>query len=139
MHTKVILVDDDQDTVEIFQDYLELKGINVLDTGKNGREAVELYIKHKPEIVLLDVMMPEYDGFFGLSNILKQNPDAKVIMVTADMTDATKDRLTELKASGILYKPYEITTVLETIEQVKNGQQVLESNHTKKVKYTPLC
>ncbi len=78
MKTNVILVDDDKDTLEIFEDYLELKGVNVLATGKNGKEAVELYLKHKPDIVLLDVMMPEYDGFFGLKNIRRLDPNAKI-------------------------------------------------------------
>ena len=139
MKTNVILIDDDNDTLDIFQDYLELKGVNVLATGKNGKDAVELYSKHNPDVVLLDVMMPDYDGFYGLANILKQNSNAKVIMVTADMTDKTKNRLKELNATGILYKPYEIDTVLETIDRIKNGERVLESNVSRKTEYMPLC
>ena len=97
MSTKVVLIDDDIDTVEIFQDYLEMKGIEVIETGNNGKTAVELYLKHKPEIVLLDVMMPEYDGYFALENILKKDNDAKIIMVTADKTAETRKKLIELK------------------------------------------
>lgn len=137
MKTKVVLVDDDIDTLEIFQDYLEMKGIDVIDTGNNGKSAVDLFLKHKPDVILLDVMMPEYDGFFGLTNIIKRDNDAKVIMVTADKTPDTKEKLMNLKASAILYKPYEITTVLKTIEKVKNGEQVIET--IQKEKYTPLC
>ena len=138
MSTRVILIDDDIDTLEIFQDYLEMKGVEVIETGNNGKTAVELYLKHKPEIILLDVMMPEYDGYFALENILKKDSDAKIIMVTADKTAETRKKLIELKASGILYKPYEINTVLETIEKVKNGESVLDMIHIKQ-KYTPLC
>ena len=137
MKTKVVLVDDDIDTLEIFRDYLEMKGVDVIETGNNGKTAVELFLKHKPDVVLLDVMMPEYDGFFGLENILKRDSDAKVVMVTADKTTKTREKLMGLNASAILYKPYEINTVLETIEKVKNGEQVIEI--TKKEKYTPLC
>jgi len=93
--TKVIVVDDDKDTVEVFCEYLEIKGIEVLGRGHNGREAVELFKEKKPEIVLLDVMMPEYDGFFGLKNIRKLDPNAKVIMVTADLTSDTEKKLKE--------------------------------------------
>ena len=138
MTTNVIVIDDDRDTVEIFVDYLELKGINVMGMGHSGKDAIELYLKHKPDVVLLDVMMPEYDGFFGLTNIIKQDPNAKVVMVTADMTDDTREKLTELKASGILYKPYEINTVLKTIEKVLRGEQVLSSNQIQKSKYKPM-
>ena len=136
--TNVIIVDDDVDTVEIFADYLDLKGINVMATGHSGKAAVELFLKHKPDIVLLDVMMPEYDGFFGLTNILRKDPNAKVVMVTADMTTETKDKLDELNASGILYKPYEIETVIKTINRILQGERVLESN-SRQSKYTPLC
>src|SRR5574339_847316 len=90
---KVIVVDDDVDTVEVFCEYLEIKDITVLGRGYNGKTAVELYEKYRPDIALLDVMMPEYDGFFGLENIKSINPDAKVIMVTANLTFDTEKKL----------------------------------------------
>jgi len=115
---KVIVVDDDVDTVEVFCEYLEIKNITVLGRGYNGKTAVELYEKHKPDIALLDVMMPEYDGFYALENIKKTNPDAKLIMVTADLTFDTEKKLKELSASAVIYKPYEIDSVIETIHNV---------------------
>jgi DNA-binding NarL/FixJ family response regulator len=118
---KVIVADDDVDTVEVFCEYLEIKDITVLGRGYNGKTAVELYEKHRPDIVLLDVMMPEYDGFYGLENIKKINPDAKVIMVTADLTYDTEKQLKALNASAIIYKPYEIDSVIDTIHKVYNG------------------
>jgi DNA-binding response OmpR family regulator len=115
---KVIVVDDDVDTVEVFCEYLEIKDITVVGRGYNGKTAVELYEKFKPDIALLDVMMPEYDGFFGLANIRKINPDAKVIMVTADLTADTEKKLKSLNASAVIYKPYEIDSVIDTIHNV---------------------
>ncbi|MEO9309523.1 MAG: response regulator [Nitrososphaera sp.] len=119
---KVIVIDDDVDTVEVFSEYLEIKDITVLGRGYNGKTAVELYEQLRPDIVLLDVMMPEYDGFFGLENIKKINPDAKVIMVTADLTYNTEKRLKELNASAIIYKPYEIDSVIDVIQRVYKGE-----------------
>ncbi len=115
---KVIVVDDDVDTVEVFCEYLEIKDITVVGRGYNGKTAVELYEKFKPDIALLDVMMPEYDGFFGLANIRQINPDAKVIMVTADLTADTEKKLKSLNASAVIYKPYEIDSVIDTIHNV---------------------
>ncbi len=119
---KVIVVDDDVDTVEVFCEYLEIKEITVLGRGYNGKTAVELYEKHKPDIALLDVMMPEYDGFYALENIKKINPDAKLIMVTADLTFDTEKKLKDLSAAAVIYKPYEIDSVIETIHQVYRKQ-----------------
>ena len=120
---KVIVVDDDVDTVEVFCEYLEIKDITVLGRGYNGKTAVELYERHKPDIALLDVMMPEYDGFYALENIKKTFPDAKLIMVTADLTFDTEKKLKDLRASAVIYKPYEIDSVIETIHNV-NKQSV---------------
>ncbi|MBI5697213.1 MAG: response regulator [Thaumarchaeota archaeon] len=119
---KVIVVDDDVDTVEVFCEYLEIKEITVLGRGYNGKTAVELYEKHKPDIALLDVMMPEYDGFYALENIKKINPEAKLIMVTADLTFDTEKKLKDLSAAAVIYKPYEIDSVIETIHQVYRKQ-----------------
>ena len=115
---KVIVIDDDVDTVEVFCEYLEIKDITVLGRGYNGRTAVELYNKLKPDVVLLDVMMPEYDGFYALEHIRKIDTNAKVIMVTADLTADTEKRLKDLRASGIIYKPYEIDSVIEIIHNI---------------------
>ncbi len=124
--TRVIVVDDDRDTVEVFTEYLAMKGIDVVGKGYNGKEAVELYKEHTPDITLLDVMMPEHDGFYGLENIRNINPNAKIIMVTADLTSDTEKKLHELQASAILYKPYEIDNVVETIDKVSKGEITLE-------------
>lgn len=115
---KAIVVDDDVDTVEVFCEYLEIKDISVIGRGYNGKTAYELYTSLKPDVVLLDVMMPEYDGFYGLENIKKTDPTAKVIMVTADLTYDTERKLKALNASAVIYKPYEIDSVIETIHKV---------------------
>ncbi len=125
--TSVIVVDDDRDTVEVFCEYLAIKNIKVLGRGYDGRTAVELYKKHNPDIVLLDVMMPDYDGFYGLEKIRKIDPDAKIIMVTADLTSDTEKKLVDLKASAMIYKPYEIDSVIETIEKVNKDSIVLST------------
>lgn len=123
---KVIVVDDDVDTVEVFCEYLEIKDITVLGRGYNGKTGVELYETFKPDIALLDVMMPEYDGFYGLENIKKINPNAKVIMVTADLTYDTEKQLKTLNASAVIYKPYEIDSVIDTINKVYKGAVLLQ-------------
>lgn len=122
----VIVVDDDADTVEVFCEYLAIKDITVLGHGYNGKAAVELYEKFKPDIALLDVMMPEFDGFYGLENIKKIDPNAKVIMVTADLTYDTEKKLTALNASAVIYKPYEIDSVIDTIRKVEKGEILIQ-------------
>ena len=114
---EVLVIDDDFDTVELFSEFLMIKGISVVGVGYNGKEAVELYQKLKPDIVFLDIMMPHYDGFYALDGIRKIDPRAKLIMITADLTANTANRLEELQVP-VVYKPYEIDAVIAVIESV---------------------
>ena len=113
-----IVVDDDVDTTEVFAEFLELKNIQVLGKGHDGKDAVDLYKKLNPDVVFLDVMMPYHDGFYGLEKIKQLNPNACVILVTGDLTSETEKRLHVLGGSAIIYKPFDIDDIMETITQV---------------------
>lgn len=117
--TEVLVVDDDNDTVDVFCEYLGIKGIDVIGRAHNGREAVELYEELRPDVVLSDVMMPDFDGYYGLQKILEFDPKAKVIMVTASAkSDAERIKMKSMGASAVIYKPYEIDDVIKTIDKI---------------------
>lgn len=113
-----IVVDDDVDTVDVFCDYLEIKNVKVLGRGYNGKTAVELYKKFKPDVVFLDLMMPEYDGIYALENIRKMNPDSKVIIVTADLREDTAATLSNLKPTRVFIKPYDIEKISQIVSSI---------------------
>ena len=120
--TNVLVVDDDNDTVDVLCEYLRLKGMNVVGSAKNGQEALKLYKELKPDIVLLDVWMPDFDGYFGLQKILEFDPDAKIVMVTASaFSDSKKNKLKSMGASDVICKPYETSDVIKTIEEQTTG------------------
>ena len=123
----VVVVDDDYNTVEVFTEFLELKNIKVVGKGFDGNDAVKIYKSLKPDIVFLDVMMPEYDGFYALENIRKINPNAIVVMVTADLTEETEDRLKELKPDSVVYKPFDIQQILEIISKLALKCEVVKN------------
>jgi len=100
-----VVIDDDLDTVELFSEYLEIKGISVVGKGHDGKEAVELYKKLKPDITFLDIMMPRYDGFYAAIEMRRVDHGVKIIMVTTDLTSETAQRLEDLKIP-VVYKPY---------------------------------
>lgn len=113
---RAIVIDDDLDTVDVFSEYLEMKSVQVVAKGYNGNEAVNLYRKWKPDVVFLDVMMPQYDGFYALEQIRRINSDVIIIMVTADLTIETENKLRALDASAIIYKPFDIDQVMKTVD-----------------------
>jgi CheY-like chemotaxis protein len=113
-----IVIDDDVDTVDVFCDYLQIVAVNVLGRGHDGKAAVELYRKYKPDVVFLDLMMPDYDGFYALENIRKINPDAQVVVVTADLRKETADRLDILKPTEVFIKPYDINKISQLLQKI---------------------
>jgi len=120
--TNVLVVDDDNDTVDVLCEYLRLKGMNVVGSAQNGQEALKLYKELKPDIVLLDVWMPDFDGYFGLQKIREFDPDAKIVMVTASaFSDSKKNKLKSMGASDVICKPYETSDVIKTIEEQTTG------------------
>ena len=121
MTVTAIVIDDDIDTAETFAEHLDLNDVKILGIGNNGKEAVELYKEHKPNVVLMDVMMEGFDGFYGIEKIREYDSNAKIVMITADLQAETEKKLKELKTNGVVHKPYEITTVLETIKNAIHG------------------
>ena len=95
----VIVIDDNQDVLSLFVELLELKDFKVIGTGRNGKDAVELFQKLRPDITFLDVVMPDTDGLYALSRIREINPDSVVIMITTDLSQDTAKRLVDLKSN----------------------------------------
>ncbi len=73
--------------------------------GENGEEAIKLFQEHQPDIVFLDITMPVLDGFEALQHIRTLNPEALVVMISADRQKSTKEKVLALGASAIISKP----------------------------------
>ncbi|MBT8173623.1 MAG: response regulator [Nitrosopumilus sp.] len=112
----ILVVDDDSDAVNIFADYLEIKGVSSVERCTSGKKAIERFKKLRPEAVFLDIMMPDVDGFYVLEEIRKIEPKAKIIMVTADKSPATTKKLKEVKPTDIIYKPYDIEQITRCLK-----------------------
>ena len=117
MLIKAIIIDDEVDSAEVFAEFLKLKDIDVAGLGKNGKEGVELYQKHKPDVVFLDLVMPQYDGFYALEEIKKINPDARVIIITAFLTDMMRKKLNNFGVEDVFQKPYSVKEIANSIKE----------------------
>jgi two-component system, chemotaxis family, chemotaxis protein CheY len=122
--TSVIVIDDEKDVLDVFCEYLTVKNIQILGTGSNGKDAVELYKKYKPDVVLMDLVMSDYDGFYGLEKIRQEDPDSKIIIFSASLTPHYIERLKELKVSGIATKPYDMDRVIDLISNISKGKTI---------------
>lgn len=117
--TKKLLVTDDAVIIrEIIKDAAIEAGWTIVAEASNGKQAAELYDEHLPDVMTLDLVMPEYDGLYALRNIMEKHPDAKIVVVSAlnqksILTDAFK-----LGASDFIVKPFENQTLLDTLNSV---------------------
>lgn len=118
MKPKVIVVDDDFDAVEVLSEFLRLKDFEVIGSAYDGKKAVELYENLKPDVVILDVQMPFYDGYYGLEKMREIDPLAKIIMVTTDNTEHSKVHLRNLGATSVVSKPHEMDSLIEILDKI---------------------
>jgi len=114
---KVLIVDDDRDIVTIVSTILGGRGWDI-KAAYNGREALEAVTLSKPDIILLDIMMPEMNGIEVLKRIKKIDTDARIIMITAfGDVESYLDSM-ELGAYEYINKPFETDELLEMIDRV---------------------
>ena len=121
---KVIIVDDETDVSEVLCEFLKIKGIQVVGRGNNGKDAFELYKKFHPDIVMMDLVMPNYDGFYGIDKIRNYDPKAKIMIISASLTTSYVRRLLSLNVDCIALKPYDLSNVLEIIKKINDGTEV---------------
>lgn len=116
--SKILLVDDNQQNLELIQAYLEALPVEIT-TARDGVEAIESINQNPPDLVLLDVMMPRMSGF-EVCQKLKTNPDTRdivVIMVTALHEVADYERAVESGTDDFLSKP---VNKLELLTRVRS-------------------
>jgi DNA-binding response OmpR family regulator len=114
----ILVVDDNEDNANIIRDYLEAKGYPIT-VAYNGDEALALFRKDHPTIVLLDVMMPGRDGW-QVCREIKASPEGRgtrVIMVTALQDWMDKRQAIETGADDYVEKPFELAKLASVVER----------------------
>lgn len=115
---RAVIVDDDKETVDLFSEILSGNNIKVVGKGYNGQEAAFLYQKLKPDVIFLDVIMPVYDGIYGITKIREMNPDAIVIITTNQMTINAQIALNKLRPSAIIKEPIDVDEIIKKVNQL---------------------
>jgi len=115
---RAVVVDDDKETVALFSEILSTNNIEVAGKGYNGQEAAFLYQKLKPDVIFLDVIMPVYDGIYGITKIREMNPDAIVIITTNQITINAQIALNKLRPSAIIKEPIDVDEIIKKVNQL---------------------
>lgn len=124
---KLVIVDDDNLVSLSLKTILEASGdISVLEIGKNGKEAVALYERHLPDVLLMDIRMDTMSGLEAAEIILRSYPDAKILFLTTFSDDEYIVRALHIGAKGYILKQ-DFESLIPALNAVLNGQSVFGS------------
>jgi len=116
---KILIVEDNELNMKLFHDLLEVDGYTTLQT-KDGREALQLAREHRPDLILMDIQLPEVSGL-EVTKWIKADDDLKSIPVIAVTAFAMKGDEEKIRSGGCeayIAKPISVNSFLETIQTV---------------------
>ncbi len=114
---KILVAEDDANTRDALREVLDREGFRVV-TASNGREALDLFRKEKPDFICLDVMMPELNGYEVCSRIRREDESVPVLFLTAKSEEIEKVLGLELGADDYMTKPFGVKEVLARIRAI---------------------
>ena len=123
---KILLVDDEPNIVQTLQDRLEMNEYRVV-TACNGKDGLEKAISERPDIILLDVIMPIMDGHEMLEHLRKteEGRNVSIIMLTACSQNQDIARATASGIDDYIVKPFDLSELLEKIESILESKRTV--------------
>jgi two-component system, chemotaxis family, chemotaxis protein CheY len=115
---RVLIVDDAVVMRMMIKGILSKNGYEVVGEAQNGLEAVEKYKALSPDLVTMDMVMPEMDGITAVKEIVASDPGAKIIMCTSMGQQALVVEAIQAGAKSFITKPFQPPKMLETIQKV---------------------
>jgi len=113
-----IMIADDSDAIRlVLKDILDIGKHSVVAEAANGEDAVSLYFKTTPDLLLLDLAMPKKDGMTVLKEILEKDSKAKIILITASDDQKIINQCIQIGASSYISKPFDFNAVLKQINE----------------------
>lgn len=119
---KLLVVDDAPYVLKALRDTLEAHGYEV-NEAVNGEEALVKYMEVKPDVVLMDILMPKKDGVNATRSIIENDPRAKIIVVTAVGKRGLEKECIEAGAKGFIIKPFKTKELLNIINSLGKDER----------------
>lgn len=122
---QILIADDHALFRESLRSLLEARDMKIVAEAENGRQAVEMAWKHKPDVVLMDLMMPEMDGLEATKHLTAELPEIKVVILTASDDDSNLFEAIKAGAKGYLLKDLQAEEFFGLLEGVDRGEPAL--------------
>lgn len=118
MSAKVLLVDDEKDYLDIMAERMGARGMDI-DTTTSAEDALEMVQNESYDAIVMDLMMPEMDGFKALKLFKESQSDVSVILLTANVGEEQCNEAIKLGALAVIEKPAELNQLTQKIEEAK--------------------
>ncbi|MDV6030190.1 MAG: response regulator [Phycisphaera sp. RhM] len=122
---RLLVVDDNEDNRDSLSRRLERKGFEVT-CANGGKEAVEEYSSNTPDLILMDMNMPELDGWEATSQIRAKGGTVPIVALTAHAMNGDRERALEAGCTDYHTKPIEMDKLLELIEQLLDANRATD-------------
>lgn len=133
---KILLVDDHEMVRLGLKSYLDLQeDVEVVAESSNGREGVELALELRPDVIIMDIVMPEMNGIEATMAILETWPEAKILILTSYLDNEKIYPVLDAGAKGYMLKTSSADEILHAIRKVARGEIAIETEVSKKVQY----
>ena len=122
-NTTIIVVDDSPFASKQIKDIVEENGYEVIGYAKNGEEGIKMYEELHPDIVILDIIMPGIDGIETAQILLKNDPNATILMLSSLCDSSTLEEVRSIGVKYLIPKPWEDDVLLATLELLKKQRE----------------
>jgi DNA-binding NtrC family response regulator len=118
MPAKVLIVDDEKDFLDIMAERMSARGLEI-STTTSAENALKMVVKESYDAVIMDLMMPQMDGFKALKLFKETRPDLPIILLTANVPEEKCIEAIKLGAMDVIEKPADLNLLTQKIEEAK--------------------
>jgi DNA-binding NarL/FixJ family response regulator len=130
---EVLIVDDHPIVREGLAGVLERHGMKIVGLAANGKQAVEMYSAHRPDVMLLDLRLPDQSGFDVVRTVLSRDPQARIIILSSAQGDASIYNAISLGVRGYLLKGIDGASLADQVRHVAAGGSCLSPETAEKL------
>lgn len=114
---RILIVDDRKEMLDVIEEVVKLRGDQVVARASNGNQAVELYEKTKPDLVLMDILLPDISGAEATRRIMKQDTNAKILAISAFNRERLEKDCLKAGCKAFLAKPFSVKELYDAMEK----------------------
>ncbi len=133
MSEKVLIVDDEKDFLDIIAERIRARGMDV-STAASAEDALNMVEEESFDVVIMDFMMPELDGFKAIKLMKAKRPEVQIILLTGNVPDEKRIEARAIGALDVIEKPPDLKDLIQKIKKAKKAQRTVRGEKGRKKK-----